>query len=128
MSATDQSTVAAISRGSRDAFTLLFDRTAGAVRAELASRLPDPDRAATVFASTYVEVWWLAGCHSDPGLDAAEWIRHILRRRVADLDGARRQSRRPPTTSESAADPRPSCAELELAALLGRPVAGLWPL
>ena len=128
MTARDQPTVAAISRGSREAFASLFDRTSGAVRAELASRLPDADRAATVFAATYVEVWWLAGRHSGPELDVGEWIRQILHRRIADADPVgRRQSRTPPPTWERAADLRPSCAELELAALLGRPVRRLWP-
>jgi hypothetical protein len=122
MNARDQPMVAAISGGSRDAFASLFDRTSGTVRAELALRLPDVERAASVFAATYVEVWWLAGCHSDPGLDAAEWIGHILRRRIADADPG---ARRPPITWP-APDLRPSCAELELASLLGRPVAGLW--
>jgi hypothetical protein len=124
MNARDQPTVTAISGGSRDAFALLFDRTSDTVRAELALRLPDADRAATVFASTYVEVWWLAGCHNDPGLDAAEWIRHILQRRIADADP---DGRRQPITSP-VSDLRPSCAELELAYLLGRPVARLWPV
>ena len=124
----DQPTVAAISRGSREAFASLFDRASGAVWAELAVRLPDADRAATVFAATFVEVWWLAGCHSGPELDAAEWIRRILHRRIADAGPVGwRQSRTPPPASEAAADLRPSCAELELAALLGRPVGRLRP-
>ena len=129
MTVRDQLTVAAISQGSREAFASLFDRTSGAVRAELALRFADPDRAAVVFAATYVEVWWLAGCHSGTEIDAGRWISRILQRRIADLEPiARRQSRTPPPTSESAADLRPSCAELELAALLGRPVRRLWPV
>ena len=126
MTVRDQPTVAAISRGSRDAFVALFDRTAGVVRAELASRLPDPARAAAVFAATYVEVWWLAGCHSGPEFDAEKWIRRILDRRIADVDpNTRLWSRTPPTPADLAVVLRPSCAELELAALLRRPVKGL---
>ncbi|GIF01312.1 hypothetical protein [Paractinoplanes rishiriensis] len=123
MNAVDQRTVAAISRGSRDAFILLFDRTSGAVRAEIASRL-DADRSATVFAATYVEVWWLAGCHSGPEIDAMEWIKNILRRRLADADLDTRQQA---SNSDPAPGLRPSCAELELAFLLGRPVTR-WPV
>jgi hypothetical protein len=130
MDARDQPTVAAISRGSRDAFVSLFDRTSDAVRAELALRLSDVDRAATVFAATYVEVWWLAGCHSGPELDAMEWIRQILRRRIADVEpNAGQRLRMPPAASDPAVvDLRPSCAQLELASLLGRPIARLWPV
>jgi hypothetical protein len=119
----DQLTVAAISGGSREAFISLFDRTSGAIHAELASRLPDLDQAVPVFAATYVEVWWLAGCHSGPDVDAVEWIRRILHRRIADVDrSARQRPRRSPAASDPAPDTWPSCAERELAALLGRPV------
>ena len=121
--ARDQPTVAAISRGSREAFVSLFDRTSPAIRAELASRLPDVDRAAPVFAATYMEVWWLAGCHSDPDLDAVGWIRQILCRRIADLD----LRAGPPTAADVATVLRPSCAELELASLLGQPVTRVRP-
>ena len=129
MKASDQPIIGAISRGSREAFALLFDRTSDGVRAELVLRLPDADqRAAVVFAATYVEVWWLAGCHSDPQVDAGEWIRRILHRRIADLGPlAMRQARVPSPALQPAADLRPSCAELELAALLGRPIWRLWP-
>lgn len=126
MNASDRPTLAAISRGSREAFTSLFDRTSGAVHAELASRLPDPERAAAVFAATYLEVWWLAGCKSGAELGAGEWINRILHRRIADAM-AGRQWRTASLTSESSTDLRPSCAELELAALLGRPVRRLRP-
>ncbi|WP_157437029.1 hypothetical protein [Actinoplanes subtropicus] len=128
MNVHDQPTLAAISRGSREAFVSLFDRTSGAIGAELASRLPDGDQAVLVFAATYVEVWWLAGCHSGPGFDAVEWITQILRRRIADLDpNARQHSRMPSAAPEPAVDPRPSYAELELAALLGRPARRMRP-
>jgi hypothetical protein len=62
MDARDPSTVAAISRGSREAFVALFDWTSDAIRAELALHLPNESHAIPVFASTYVEVWWRAGC------------------------------------------------------------------
>jgi hypothetical protein len=129
MNGLDQRTVAAISRGNRDAFVRLFDRTCDAVRAELASRLPDVGLSATVFASVYVEVWWLAGCHSGPELDVAEWIRNILDRRIADVAAnARPRLCTPPVASGRATGLLPSPAELELAFLLGRPVTRLWPV
>ena len=126
MNARDQLTIAAISRGSREAFVALFDRTSVAIRAELALGLPDVDEARPVFAATYVEVWWLAGCHSGPEVDAMEWIRRILHRRIAEVDrNVKQRSRTPAAASNVAVDPRPNCAELELAALLRRPV-GRW--
>ena len=126
MNVRDQRTMAAISRGSREAFVGLFDRTSGPIRAELASCLPGGDHAALV-AATYVEVWWLAGCHSGPERDAEEWIKRILHRRIAEVErSAKRRSRRPPAASDPV-DRRPSRAELELAVLLGRPVRRMRP-
>lgn len=126
MTVDDRPIVEAISRGSREAFVLLFDLTSGSVRAELVSRLPDADQAAVVFAATYVEVWWLAGCRSGSEIDVVQWVRQILYRRVADAHpGAGRH--RPPAAAGPGDDPRPSYAERELAALLGRPVETLWP-
>ena len=40
----EPSIVEAISRGSQEAFVILFDRTAGTIRAELTARLPDPEQ------------------------------------------------------------------------------------
>jgi hypothetical protein len=126
MKADDRPIVEAISRGSKAAFVTLFEFTSGAVRAEVAARLPHAQRAAPVFAATYVEVWWLAGCHCRPGVDVVAWIGQILDRRIADADAC--VSRRPlPTSADHPEDPWPSRAELELAALLGRPCDTLWP-
>jgi hypothetical protein len=112
-----------ISRGSRDAFVTLFDHTRGAVRAGIDSRLRDPQSAAAVFAATYVEVWWLAGCHTGPGVDVLAWIDRIAERRSAEAGPA------PGTPAPSqepgwvdAADPQHLRAALELSSLLGRPV------
>jgi hypothetical protein len=125
MNADDRPMVEAISRGSREAFVTLYDVTSGALRAELTSRLPDAERAVVVFAATYVEVWWLAGCHSGSEIDVMEWLRRILQRRIADVYGD--ASRLPPSmTSDPGADRWPSYAASELAALLGRPVERLW--
>jgi hypothetical protein len=127
MNPRDQSTVAAISGGSREAFVSLFDLTSGAIRAELALHLSDVDQAVHVFASTYVEVWWLAGCWSGPEVDAVEWIRQILHRRIAVVYTASQLSLTPPPAPHRIVIPRTSSAESELAALLGRPVRRLRP-
>jgi hypothetical protein len=108
-----------ISRGDRDAFGTLFDRTADRVRDRLRAWPDEPDWVATVFAATYVEVWWLAGCHSGPDVDVVAWIDHIVERRIAE-------DRRPPFP-EGAPEPRPRYVVLELAELLGRSVDTLRP-
>lgn len=120
MTADDRPIVAAISGGSQEAFVMLFDLTSDAVRCELASRLPDEEQAIVVFAATYVEVWWLAGCHDGSEIDAVEWIRQILNRRIADV------SVRAGRASVPAGNPWPSYVEDELESLLGRPVERRW--
>ena len=118
--ASDSTLIELISRGSVPAFVALFDRTVEAVRAELAA-LSDDARFGQVLASTYVEVWWLAGCHRAPGIDATDWLTGIVRRRIDDaLRGTTRQGMDP-----AAQGPRPSYSELEMAALLRRPVGNL---
>ncbi|MEV6633671.1 hypothetical protein AB0M54_23260 [Actinoplanes sp. NPDC051470] len=111
----DSTLIELISRGSVPAFVALFDRTSEAARAELAAGLPDDRRVSEVLAATYVEVWWLAGCERAPEVDGMSWIVSILRRRISD---AARLVGRPAALTVS----RLSYAELELAALLQRPV------
>ncbi|WP_229075059.1 hypothetical protein [Actinoplanes sp. DH11] len=118
----DDSTLARlISRGSAAAFAVLVDRTLPAARAELiaaaqapvpagkliaAARPPVP--AGEVLAASYLEVWYLAGCHHDAGADVRSWIVGIVRRRLAELArGTPADGLRP--------GPRPSYAELEVA-------------
>lgn len=113
------STMEAISRGSRTAFADLFDRTAGAVAADLAVRLAEPGLRTAILAATYVEVWWLAGCRGDPDPDVTQWIGRILDRRIADSSRF--------SAIRVYPDSGPGRAELELADLLGRPVDKLWP-
>jgi hypothetical protein len=99
----------AISRGSASAFIELFDRTAVAVRTALP---PGAGQWDEILAATYLEVWWLAGCHTGRDLDAVEWITGIARRRIAEV--------------RIGAGHSPSgYARLELAALLRRPVDDL---
>ncbi|WP_436523624.1 hypothetical protein [Actinoplanes sp. HUAS TT8] len=105
-------TMEAISRGSHEAFAVLFDRTCAAVAADLTARVAEPRRRTAILAATYVEVWWLAGCRSDADADETQWIRSILDRRVTE-----------PHRPEAG----PGRAERELADLLGRPVEELWP-
>ena len=105
---TDATLVELISRGNVPAFAMLFARTSEAARAELAAHLPSVGRAGEVLAASYVEVWWLAGCHCSPDVDVTGWITGIVRRRVAELPAW--------------GGPRPSYAELEFAAILRRPV------
>ncbi|WP_433832472.1 hypothetical protein ACQP2E_16225 [Actinoplanes sp. CA-015351] len=105
-----------ISQGSKPAFAALFDRTQADVRAVLSVLPPGSGQRDEVLAATYLEVWWLAGCHSEPDVDVVAWLFGIAQRRMAELrcrvDGV-------------VANPRPSYAQLELAALLGRPVSSL---
>lgn len=116
----ESSIVEAISRGSQEAFVILFDRTVGTIRAELTARLPDPEQRVPILAATYVEVWWLAGCHRGAEPDVTRWIRGILDRRMADAHRA--------TGRHVEGEPRPSRSELELADLLGQPIDSLWPV
>jgi hypothetical protein len=116
--------MAPISRGSRDAFVTLFDHTRGTVRAGINSRLRDPHSAAAVFAATYVEVWWLAGSHTDPEVDVIAWIDRIVDRRSAEAGPDPVAPSKEPG-SVDAADPQHLRAALELSSLLGRPVDSL---
>jgi len=73
-----------------------------------------------ILAATYVEVWWLAGCHRGEEPDVWRWIRGILDRRIADAHRA--------TSRHLEGEPRPSRSELELADLLSQPIDRLWPV
>ena len=68
----------------RGAFGELFHRVSPAVSSWVSRQVPDPFRVAGVVAGTFVEVWWLAGCHVDPDADVMAWINKIVGRRVAD--------------------------------------------
>jgi hypothetical protein len=92
------------------AFVELFDRVSGPLYDRLRSRLSDPPRAAATITATFVEVWWLAGCHAGPDADVMMWINQIVERRV---------KRSEPTAAMASI--RSRSADLELAALLGRP-------
>jgi hypothetical protein len=67
----------------RAAFAELVDEYSDQVSAGLRRQVPDPRQAASVFAGTFVEVWWLAGGHVDPDTDVMAWIDRIVRRRIA---------------------------------------------
>ncbi len=116
----ERSMMEGISRGSRQAFATLFDRTSAIIDAELTARLRDPGQRAAILAAAYLEVWWLAGCHSGPEPDVTQWIRRILDRRVAEEHRA--------MAHRVQAESRPGHAELELAHLLGRPLGLVWPV
>jgi hypothetical protein len=66
------------------AFGELFDHCSGLVLSGLRGQVSDPYRVAAVLAGTFVEVWWLAGCHIDPDTNVMAWIGEIVQRRVAD--------------------------------------------
>ncbi|MFI7602433.1 hypothetical protein [Actinoplanes sp. NPDC049681] len=116
--ATDSVLIDLISQGSVPAFVALFDRTSEAVHTELTVELTGTSRTGEIFAASYAEVWWLAGHHRTLEADAIGWIISIVRRRIAE---ASRETVRPGarTVLEGL---RPSYAELEVAALLNRPV------
>lgn len=104
-----------IAADDRNAFAELFDRVSGPLSSGLRSQVPDPVRAAGIVAGTFVEVWWLAGCHVAADTDVLAWINEIVRRRVAD-------SRSPgPGAPDSAAHTAlwAQHSELELAELRG---------
>ena len=102
-----------ISRGNVPAFVALFDRTSEAVRALLAVDLTNAGQIRQILAASYVEVWWLAGCHRAPDVGVNGWIAGIARRRAAE--GVR-------VPAEADLGPRPTYAELEIVALLRRPL------
>ncbi|MEU8659406.1 hypothetical protein [Actinoplanes philippinensis] len=113
----DADLIASVSRSSVSAFAQIIDRTSPAVQ-DLLTALPiDEGQRVELLAATYLEVWWLAGCHTESGLDVVEWIIDIARRRIADAPvspGSSGETRDPGTA-------RPGYASLELAALLRRP-------
>jgi hypothetical protein len=114
----EPSIVEAISWGSQEALVMLFDRTVGTIRTELTARLPDAKQRVPILAATYVEVWWLAGCHRGAEFDVTHWIRGILDRRIADAHRA--------TGRQVEGDPRPAARSWNW--LLGRPIDSLWPV
>ncbi|MBW6439808.1 hypothetical protein KZ829_39390 [Actinoplanes hulinensis] len=73
-----------ISDNDRGAFAELFDQCSGLVLPGLRGQVPDQHRVAGILAGTFIEVWWLAGCHVDPDTDVMAWIDEIVQRRVAD--------------------------------------------
>jgi hypothetical protein len=114
--AAEPSLLQEISRGDQQAFAVLFDRTAGIVAADLTASLPDQRQRIAILAATYIEVWWLAGCHIGPEPDITQWIRAILDRRIGAVSG-----------DETPHEPAHGRAERELAGLLSRPIEDLWP-
>jgi hypothetical protein len=102
-----------ISRGNVPAFVALFDRTSEAVRSQLAADLTETGLIRRVLAASYVEVWWLAGCHRAPDVDVIGWIAGIARRRTSEAVRV---------PADAALGPRPTYAELEIVALLRRPL------
>lgn len=105
----------AVSRGSVPAFLALVDRTSPAVRAVLAGHLPG-DWEDELLAASYLEVWWLAGCHNEPGAGVTAWIAGIARRQAAEI--------RTGTTPNSGRS-RPDHARQEFAALFHRPISAV---
>jgi hypothetical protein len=102
-----------ISRGSVPAFVALFDRTSESVRVLLAADLTDAGQIRRILAASYIEVWWLAGCHQARDADVIGWITGIARRRTTEAVRV---------PADAVSGPRPTYAELELMALLRRPL------
>jgi hypothetical protein len=105
----------------RGAFAELFDQCSELVSRRLRSQVPDRRRVAGVLAGTFVEVWWLAGCHVDPDTDVMVWIEAILQRRVADSRPAAPSSVNPASPDMGLLGaPWAQGVEAELAGLLRR--------
>ncbi|BEL05585.1 hypothetical protein Q0Z83_037760 [Actinoplanes sichuanensis] len=102
----------AVSKGSVLAFRALVERTSVAVGAVLAELLSERVWRDEILAATYLEVWWLAGCHVQPDIEATKWIVGIARRRAAETHAD------PVPDGEG---PRTGYAHLEFAALLRGP-------
>jgi hypothetical protein len=109
----------AVSQGSVLAFRALVERTSMAVGALLAELLSDCEWRDEILAATYLEVWWLAGCHIQPDIDATNWIAGIARRRAAETHAD------PVPDGEG---PRTGYAQLEFATLLRRPAGAPRPV
>jgi DNA-directed RNA polymerase specialized sigma24 family protein len=104
----------------RAAFAELFYRVSGAMSNGLHRQIPDLDRVAGVVAGTFVEVWWLAGGHVDPGTDVMAWLHQIVRRRLADSRPAERPVESVTVASAALTAFWAHRAEVELAGLLER--------
>jgi hypothetical protein len=110
-----------IAHDDRSAFVELFDQCSGLVVAELQKQVSDRDLVAGILAGTFVEVWWLAGCHVDPDTDVMRWLGEIVRRRVADSRPAAASSGDPAGPGPNLISPAwTQGIEVELAGLLGR--------
>jgi DNA-directed RNA polymerase specialized sigma24 family protein len=105
----------------RGAFAELFHQLSAPMSSRVRHQVADPLRGAGVVAGTFVEVWWLAGCHINPETDVMAWINKIVWRRVAD-------SRPPAKPAADSVAPTPGVLtalwthrlEAELAGLLRR--------
>jgi hypothetical protein len=74
-----------VSGGDVTAFRILVDRTAEHVRAALTELQLGRGGQDEILAATYLEVWWLAGCHDQPNTDVVGWIVGIAKRRAAKI-------------------------------------------
>lgn len=92
-------------------------RTPLKIYRELRRRPIDDGRREDVLAASYLEVWWLAGRHTDP-FDIVEWIVGIARRRLPDACLGPDS----PTAPVKTGGPVPGYASQELAAMLHRTV------
>jgi DNA-directed RNA polymerase specialized sigma24 family protein len=124
--------VSRIAGGDRSALAALFDAISGRLVAAMRSRLRDPRQAAEVATETFVEVWWMARHHVDPGPDvgATAWIVDIAARRAEGRMHAGRVARTGPddTGPAMAGEVHGQTSRLLLAMLLDRPPAALLTL
>jgi hypothetical protein len=110
-----------IAHDDRSAFVELFDQCSGLVVDDLQERVPDRHRVAGILAGTFVEVWWLAGCHMDPDTDVMRWLGEIVQRRVKDSRPAAPSLSDPAVPGPNLISPAwTQGIEVELAGLLGR--------
>ncbi|WP_406147887.1 RNA polymerase sigma factor [Streptomyces sp. NBC_01012] len=90
-----------IADGDRDAFDVLYGRTAPWLAVRLQRRCADEQIVAEVMQETYLAVWRAAGAFggSDIGGSAAGWLWTIAARRLVDAFRRRAHHAQPPVTA-----------------------------
>ena len=73
-----------VAAGDRIALRLLYIALCDAVREEAGRRLTRYRDVRSVVNATFLEVWWLARFHCEPGHDVLTWVLGIAGRRAGE--------------------------------------------